>query len=223
MSSAKGYTDADKEPALTVQHGRGPYLSTRDGYLLYLRDPQAADFDPVRTARTLSNEHRYVGNFGPYSVAQHAVLVSRVMEELAIERIHSDPARLDTPIALELYLDLVCLAALHHDDSEYVTGDLPQPVKALFPEFKAFERSFEPALEARYGIDLSDPLIKEADRIVFCAEIRCLVPVHGQAAYAPYGDPAYRRDLQPSWEDVIPWSSELAFARYMDAHERLSR
>jgi hypothetical protein len=214
------YGDDEKRPALTDD--RGVYLSTRDGHLVYLLDPRPEDFDPVRTARTLSNEHRYVGNFGPYSVAQHAVLVSEVAEDLAYRALQEDAS---DPWSDEIAeaVRLVGLAALHHDDSEYVTGDLPQPVKSLFPEFKRFEKSFEPAIEARYGIDLSNPLIKEADRIVFCAEIRVLIPAHGQAAYGPYGDPEYRRDRQPSWGDVVPWSADKAFARYMDTHERLTR
>lgn len=215
LSSTKLYDDAAKLPAMTDD--RGVYLSTRDGHLVYLLDPRPEDFEPARVARTLANEHRYVGNFGPYSVAQHAVLVAQVATEL----LWRDPSYGCGGFGGEVP-DHRVLAALHHDDSEYITGDLPQPVKSLFPEFKTFERSFEPALEARYGIDLSDPVIKEADRIVFCAEIRCLVPEHGQRAYGPYGDPEYRRDYQPSWEEVIPWSAETAFARYMDAHERLS-
>lgn len=209
------YDDAAKRPDMTDE--RGVYLSTRDGHLVYLLDPRPEDFDPVRVARTLANEHRYVGNFGPYSVAQHAVLVSQVASDLLWRDAAYGSGGFGGSIP-----ERRVLAALHHDDSEYITGDLPQPVKSLFPEFKAFERSFEPALERRYNIDLNDPVIKEADRIVFCAEIRCLIPAHGQRAYAPYGDPDYRRDYQPTWEEVIPWSAEIAFARYMDAHERLS-
>jgi hypothetical protein len=206
------YGDAEKRPALTDD--RGVYLSTRDGHLVYLLDPRPEDFDPRRTALTLANEHRYVGNFGPYSVAQHAVLVSQVAESLLWD-VDADRPRGACPYNR-------ALAALHHDDSEYITGDLPQPVKSLLPDFKALEKSFEPALERRYNIDLSDALIKEADRIVFCAEIRVLIPAAAQAAYGPYGDPEYRRDEQPGWEDVTPWSADKAFARYMDTHERLT-
>jgi 5'-deoxynucleotidase YfbR-like HD superfamily hydrolase len=206
------YSDADKRPGQTDD--RGVYLSTRDGHLVYLLDPRPEDFDPVRTARTLAHEHRYVGNFGPYSVAQHAVNVAETVESLLWDFTGDDED--DKRVCRR------ALAGLHHDDVEYITGDLPQPVKSLFPEFKAFERSFEPAIERRYAIDLNDEIIKEADRIVFCAEIRVLVPAHAQSAYAPYGDPAYRIGLQPQWREIVPWSADEAFARYMETHDRLT-
>lgn len=207
---AGGYSDTDKQPASNM----GPYLATRDGHLVYLLHPRVEDFDPVRTARTLSYEHRYVGNVGSYSVAQHAVLVADVVDRLLCR----EPEYVDDPAA-SYRLEL---AGLHHDDVEYITGDMPQPVKQLFPEFKRFEQTFVPALQERYGIDISHPAVAEADRIVFCAEVRMLTPRNAHAAYGEFGNPEYRRDVQPDWGEVVPWTPEQAFARYMSRHEALT-
>lgn len=178
------------------------YMTVRGPHKVFLNKLKAEDFQPGRTAETLAHEHRFGGNYGPYSVAQHAVLVAETV------------ARLGGTYDQQF-------GALHHDDSEMITGDLPQPVKARIPDFRAFEDELDAVIAERYATDVHDALIKEADRIVFCAEVRCIVPEEAQSFYGDYGDPSYRRHLQPSWTDMILWSADEAWKRYMQLHDDL--
>lgn len=194
------------------------YMAIADGHRVYLARPQASDWDPRRTARALSNVRRYSGNYGPYSVAQHAVLVSEVAERLCYK---VAAASYSWQQAANL-----ALAGLHHDDAESVMGDIPQPVKAVMPHYCSGEnplRKLEAALEwsisQRYGVNINDPRVKEADRIVFCAEVRCIIPPEHQAIYGEYGNPEYRLELQPSWTDFEFWSADEAEKRYLERHD----
>lgn len=180
----------------------GRYMAVHGGHKVYLDDPKPADFDPVRSAHGLSHECRYGGNYGPYSVAQHAVLVAETVARLG-----------GTPLQQ--------LAGLHHDDTEAVLGDLPSPVKSLCPDFRTLEKRLEVAVNARYGVDVNDELVKEADRILFCAEIKWLVPREHHHLYLPYGDPSYRVDMQPEGTEFVFWSADEARKTYLTLHEEL--
>lgn len=183
------------------------------GTLVDLLEPDPSAFQPAPIARTLSYEHRYGGNYGPYSVAQHAVLVARVAEDLAWD--------LDAP---EEDISRLALAALHHDDTEAVTGDLPKPVKNACRDFRELEADLQRAVDKRYGIETGHELVKRADKIVFAAEVRRLVPPDAQWMYEDEIQDVPAEDLEwLDWCDVVPWPADVAFARYMDAHERLSR
>lgn len=190
-----GWTEESKNP--------GKYMAVHGGHKVYLENPKPSDFDPVRTAHGLSHECRYGGNYGPYSVAQHAVLVAKVIGKLGGTSLQQ-------------------LAGLHHDDTESVLGDLPSPVKSFCPDFRALEKRLEVAVNERYGVCVTDPLVKEADRILFCAEIRWLVPQEHWHLYMPYGDPGYRQEMQPSGEDFVFWSADKARKLYLTLHEELT-
>ncbi len=182
----------------------GRFMAVHGGHKVYLDNPVPEDFEPGRSAHGLSHECRYGGNYGPYSVAQHAVLVAEVVRELG-----------GSPLQQ--------LAGLHHDDTEAVLGDLPSPVKSFCPDFRALEKRLEGAVSARYGIDVNGPLVKEADRILFCAEIRWLVPQEHWHLYTPYGDPGYRVDMQPEGEAFIFWSADKARKKYLALHGWLEK
>lgn len=191
------------------------------GVLVDLLKPDPQAFQPAAVARTLSYEHRYGGNYGPYSVAQHAVLVADMVETLqdeALRELHGDQwYHHDTD-------NRVALGALHHDDTEAVTGDLPKPVKNACPDFRALEGRLSDAVDARYGVTTRDALVKRADLIVFAAEVRRLVPPDAQWMYEDeIKDVPESEYSQVSWQDLVPWPADEAFARYMDRHERLSR
>ncbi len=196
MSEPKTYAGSFKSP--------GGYMAIHGGHKVYLQSPRPEDFQPWRTAYGLAHEHRYGGNYGPYSVAQHAVLASETA------------ARLGGTFQQQF-------AALHHDDTESVLGDMPHPVKLLCPDFRALEERLEGALEKRYGINLADPLIKEVDRIVFCAEIRWLVPQDHWHLYGEYGAVDYQRSEQPAGSDLVFWSPDEARKRYLEMHDYLER
>jgi hypothetical protein len=182
----------------------GRYMAVYGGHKVYLDNPVPSDFQPVRSAYGLSHECRYGGNYGPYSVAQHSVLVAEVVRLLG-----------GSPLQQ--------LAGLMHDASEAVLGDMPSPVKSMCPDFRELERRLEGAINARYGIDVNDALVKEADRILFCAEIRYLIPESAWHLYMPYGDVLYRRDLQPDATDFIFWSPDEARKTFLSQYETIMK
>ena len=99
----------------------GPYLQTVSGRFVNPFDPDPEQIDIDDIARALANVCRFGGHTRHfYSVAQHSVIVSRLVEERGgdIE---------DT------------FAALMHDASEAYLGDMPHPIKHRSPLGAAFK------------------------------------------------------------------------------------
>jgi hypothetical protein len=121
-------------------------------------------------AHSLARVSRYNGHFmaPDYSVAEHAVLVSYLVEKFYDNK----------PLAL---------AALHHDDSEAFTGDLPTPFKNFLKAqgfaWKEFENSLMVPVSKAFNIPMDDfkaGVIKDADVLAYAAEIEVLKPAgHG--------------------------------------------
>ena len=126
------------------------------GRRLDLLDPSPFDIEIEDIAHGLARVARWNGQTvgeHPFSVAQHSVVV----EELAA---HLKPG-------LEPKWRL---AALLHDASEYVIGDMISPFKAaLGLDYKTFEARLEAAIHLRFSLPPKAPpeikaLIKKADR-----------------------------------------------------------
>ncbi|HEX6860126.1 MAG TPA: HD family hydrolase [Caulobacteraceae bacterium] len=129
------------------------------GRRLDLLDPSPMDIEIEDIAHGIARVARWngqtVGEHG-FSVAQHSLVV----EEICV---HIRP-------------DLEPrwrLAALLHDASEYVIGDMISPFKAaLGMDYKTFEHRLEAAIHVRFGLPAETPalvrkLIKQAD--IACA------------------------------------------------------
>lgn len=202
-----------------------PYMMIRGGTKVFLNHPDPADFDTKLIAQTLAHQHRYVGNYGDYSVAQHAVNVAEITR-----RYLSDSGGVYLTHRDKL---LVQLAALHHDDAEAVLGDIPSPVKReVKPLLKPIEVRMERALEKKHGLEeglLDHPAIKYADLLCFIGEITWLCPPDHQEPY--WTDVGYGPDEGKQWQlpasSYIPWGANEALSRYLDLHaelnERLNR
>src|SRR5919206_1056969 len=137
----------------------GPYLQTVSGRWVNPFDPDPEQLDAGDIARALANQCRFGGHSRVfYSVAQHSVIVSRLVEERGG----------DVEDAF---------AALMHDATEAYLGDMPHPLKHRSPlgaDFKAAEENLERAIRARFRIKADVPQIKSADRALLATERRAL-------------------------------------------------
>ena len=84
-------------------------------------------------AHALGQTARYRGNADIfYSVAEHSILVSLLMEH----EVGGDP-----------------MEGLHHDDSESVLPDVSSPFKGLFPDLRKFEKEhIDPSIRKHFGL-----------------------------------------------------------------------
>ena len=135
----------------------GPYLQTVSGRWVNPFDPDPEQLDAGDIARALANLCRFGGHSRVfYSVAQHSVIVSRLVEDRGGD---AEDA----------------FAALMHDAGEAYLGYMPHPLKhrsALGAAFKAAEDHLEDAIRARFRIKPDVPEIKRADRALLATERR---------------------------------------------------
>jgi hypothetical protein len=141
----------------------GPYLQTVSGRWVNPFDPDPNQLDAGDIARALANQCRFGGHSRVfYSVAQHSVIVSQLVEQggADIEDV---------------------FAALMHDATEAYLGDMPHPVKhrsALGVAFRAAEDQLEHAIRDRFRIKPDVPEIKRVDRALLATERRSFSAEH---------------------------------------------
>lgn len=88
-------------------------VETSTGKYLDMEKPSSEAIELEDIAHSLGNICRYNGHcLNYYSVAEHAVFVSKRLERKGFSR-------------------LIQLAGLHHDDAEAFLGDIPRPLKPL--------------------------------------------------------------------------------------------
>jgi 5'-deoxynucleotidase YfbR-like HD superfamily hydrolase len=171
----------------------GPYLQTVSGRRVNPFDPDPGQLDPDDIARALANVCRFGGHARAfYSVAQHSVIVSELVEQRGG----------DVEDAF---------AALMHDATEAYLGDMPHPIKHRSPlgaAFKAAEEHLERAINERFRIKPDVPEIKRADRALLATERRIF---SGENWHWPELDGVEALDLE-----ITAWSPDeaaQAFAR----------
>ena len=173
------------------------------GRRLDLLDPSPFDIEIEDIAHGLARVARWNGQTigeHAFSVAQH----SCVVEEIAA---HIQPG-------LEPKWRL---AALLHDASEYVIGDMISPFKsALGMNYKAFEERLENAIHLRFGLPPKSPpaikkLIKQADRACAFFEATQLAGFERGESLKLFGTPPAGYDLV-----IDPLSAPVAQERYLE-------
>jgi 5'-deoxynucleotidase YfbR-like HD superfamily hydrolase len=151
------------------------------GRRLDLLEPSPLDIEIVDIAHGLARVARWNGQTrGPhaFSVAQHSVLVERLVADLS-PRI-SREAR---------------LMALLHDAPEYVVGDLISPFKAAIGiSYKDLEIKLQAAIHLRFGLPALVPkplavLFKKADRLSAYFEASQLAGFEEPVARKLFGAP----------------------------------
>lgn len=112
------------------------------------------DIDIRDIAAALSKICRFGGHTRKlYSVAQHSVIVSRLVP----------PEHR--------------LAGLLHDATEAYIGDMVRPLKNMMPAFEALERDIWAVIANRFGLSfVLDSSIKWADNVALVTEKRDLMP-----------------------------------------------
>lgn len=123
-------------------------ITTVSGRFYDLLLPEEYDYDVEEIAHALSNICRYTGHVNRfYSVAEHSVLVSRIV-----------------PVEL-------ALCGLLHDASEAFLGDVSSPLKKLLPEYKRIEENVEQSIARHFGIPFPYPEeVHKADKRMYWQE-----------------------------------------------------
>lgn len=151
----------------------GPYdVETFSGQYVDVSNPRIDSIKLIDIAHALSQICRYGGHCRTfYSVAEHAVAVSKRME------------RKGCAVWKQF-------AGLHHDDTEYVLGDVPRPTKPLFgPRYAELSMMMDSVIcsylmQGQPNLWLSpdnfhDEEVKDADNWMLFVEARHLLPSRG--------------------------------------------
>jgi len=179
------------------------------GRRLDLLDPSPLDIEIEDIAHGLARVARWNGQTKgdhAFSVAQHSVVV----EEIA--------AHIRPGLAARWRL-----AALLHDASEYVIGDMISPFKAaLGLDYRTFEERLASAIHVRFGLPARIPsevkaLIKAADRACAFFEATQIAGFRHQESLELFGAPPKGYTLA-----VEPMPAAVAQARYLDRYHLLA-
>ena len=142
-------------------------VETYTGEFVNTRAPKPETIHLEDIAHALAQTCRYGGHCTRfYSVAEHAVLVSRRLEELGASNRRQR-------------------AGLHHDDAEAYLGDIPRPMKPLLGSaYKTLTARMDQAIvdSLRLGLSVGSfhaPEVKEADNWALFVEARILLPSKG--------------------------------------------
>lgn len=137
--------------------------------------------DDVRLAdiaHALAIINRFTGHTSfPYSVAQHSVLVSRIVDQR------------------------YALWGLLHDASEAYLGDVSTPLKMMLPSYRELEDHVQRTIVAKFGLKWPMPHdVKEADLKALLAEKRDIVP--GGHEFGIHLDPAAGTVTAMEWGEA---------------------
>ena len=180
------------------------------GRRLDLLNPSPLDIEVSDIAHGLARVARWNGQtlgVHAFSVAQHCLLVERIVGELS--------PKLARPLRL---------AALLHDAPEYVIGDLISPFKAAVGiDYKDFENRLLAAIHIRFGVPAVLPkdvslLIKKADHIAAFYEATQLAGFGLTEARRFFGTPP-KTFRTPR---LSPVSANDAQAQFLARFERLA-
>lgn len=182
---------------------RGPWAQTQSGRAFYIGDPRPDEVHLEDVAYSLARQTRYNGHHNGelYSVGQHAVLVSVILEDMY-------------PCEWALAYE-----GLHHDDAETYTGDIITQIKHLCPELRELLKPVEAACAEAFGCTYPHPPeIKAADLVALATEKRDVMPAKHQWI------PEQWRPLPPAAAKPIPtMTATKAADAYLRRHAFLLR
>jgi hypothetical protein len=163
-------------------------VETFSGEFVDTKNPNGRTIKIEDIAHALANTCRYGGHCQRfYSVAEHAVFVSRRLERKGHSR-------------------SVQLAGLHHDDAEAYLGDIPRPMKSLLgATYRNLSDRMDAAICAgplfQFNVrpeDFHTAEVKNADNWALFVEARFLLPSQGKHWFeGDQGASLWGLDAQP--------------------------
>lgn len=169
------------------------WITTGSGGRFDYEAPELTEIHISDIAHALSQICRFTGHTRRfYSVAQHSVLVSRLVP----------PEH--------------ALAGLLHDAHEAFVGDVATQLKELLPTYRAIEARAWEAVATRFGVDPILPAcVKRADIIALATERRDLLPHDGRVW-------AILANVVPCVERIEPLSPEAAEALFLSRYRAIT-
>lgn len=194
---------SDKMQSGVAKTPRGPYITTNSRGRFYPLDPRPEEVDLEDISHALSNLCRYNGHCDRfYSVAEHSVYVSEVVEYSS----GGNP------------IETMC--ALMHDATEAYIGDMVRPIKSFMPMFSTMEDNiWYYAISIKFGLpkDISD-IVHEADNLLCSTEKRDLLA--GGEVWCNMPKPLDWMDIPA--REIPPKEAELMFIkRYFEIKEMM--
>lgn len=184
---------------LLIERQTDLYIETASGKKFFVEHPE---FDIQDIAAALSKKCRFGGHTRRfYSVAEHAVLVSTIMEITG-----GDP-----------------FEGLNHDNCEGYVPDVPSPWKAFLPGFKEFEARIDGPLRMWLGLPAKNTEeCKRADWVVMFLEAYELMPTKAADWFAPSGIKELAAELR--WRFVPQcWTPFEAEHQFLYRFHKLNR
>lgn len=186
-----------------VQTEDGPAIQLVNGRYFHFLNPDPDSFDIETIASALSRLCRFTGHSKHfYSVAQHSVLVSRLLED------HGHP---------DLALD-----GLLHDASEAFVGDLSRPLKVVLDQlapgvWRKLEERIHQVIAKKFGTTYPHPQdIKRFDMVALATEREFVMPPGTNWPGLP--DP----DHGQAWA-VVQWAPGSARFFFMQRFREVTR
>jgi hypothetical protein len=193
--------EAPARRAFAASEGRrGDWMQTAHARKFWVMDPRPDEVHIDDIGWQLALICRYNGCCGldepwHYSVAQHSVLVSRVLEARG-------------------YVRATQLDGLLHDAPEAYCCDIHRPLKRNLREYGPIEHRIWLAVAAKFGLSLElDSVVKEADNDVLLAEQAQIM----KPAPAPWSVPGTAAQILV--EEITP---KQAYRMFMERFRELT-
>lgn len=178
----------------------GSWMQTYTGRAYWPLDPNSDEVDILDIAHALSNLCRYTGHCQKfYSVAEHSVLVSRIVPP-------ED-----------------ALMGLLHDATEAYVNDLARPLKRHIPQYKEIEALNWHAISHHFfGVSLPLPAsVHVADNAILLTEHAVLMP-NSPLPWSPTIAPGEEPPRLAPVVDIVGYSPVVAKAMFLERFRKLT-